>query len=204
MFKKIKKKKKYEEVLDQIKHLLITRKIKVGQRLPNEMELSEMMNISRSSLREALKILSIIGIIESKAGEGTIIKQAQPENLQIIMSLVAISKGLDTNELFEVRIILENAAANLAAKRRSEENLHEIHKILVEMDKHYLNQDTEAQIYHDFLFHQAIVNASKNRMLVTLTEIIADLLGEQIETTRRELESSKQVLNRFQEEHWAI
>lgn len=204
MFKTIGKKKKFEEVLDQIRHLLITKKLKVGQKLPNEIELSESMGISRSSLREAFTILSMLGIIEGKSGEGTIIKQANPENLKGIMSLVAVSRGLDTNELLEVRVTLEMAAAGYAAKRRTEQNLREINNILIEMDHHYVNQDEEAEVHSDFLFHQAIVKASQNRMLVMLIEVISDLLGEQIRATRNELATSREVLKRFQEEHWAI
>jgi GntR family transcriptional regulator, transcriptional repressor for pyruvate dehydrogenase complex len=204
MFKEIRKKKKFEEVLDQIKSLLLTKKLKIGQKLPNEIELSESMGISRSSLREAFKVLSVLGIIEGKSGEGTIITQANPENLKSIMSLVAVSKGLDTQELFEVRTILEKEAVNLTATRRTENDLQEIQDILVEMDKHYLSEDDEAQSYYDFLFHQSIVKASQNKMLLILMEVISDLLGEQIQTTRRELATSPKVLKRFQEEHWSI
>jgi GntR family transcriptional regulator, transcriptional repressor for pyruvate dehydrogenase complex len=204
MFKEIRKKKKFEEVLDQIKSLLVTKKLKIGQKLPNEIELSESMGISRSSLREAFKVLSVLGIIEGKSGEGTIIRQANPENLKSIMSLVAVSKGLDTKELFEVRTILEKAAVGFTATRRTESDLQEIQAILVEMDNHFLSENEEAQSYYDFLFHQSIVKASQNNMLLILMEVISDLLGEQIRTTRRELATSPEVLKRFQEEHWSI
>jgi GntR family transcriptional repressor for pyruvate dehydrogenase complex len=205
MFSVINKKKKFEEVLDQIKKLLITKKLKIGQKLPNEIELSESMGISRSSLREAFKVLSVLGIIEGKSGEGTIIKQANPENLKNIMSLVAISKGLNTNELFEVRTILETAAVKFTAERRTEVGLQQMKNILLEMDN-LQNQDgdEEEQANFDFLFHQSIVSASQNRMLLTLVEVISDLLGEQIKTTRSELATSPDILKRFQEEHWAI
>ena len=204
MFKTIRKKKKFEEVLDQIKNLLIHKKLIVGQKLPNEIELSNSLGVSRSTLREALKILSVLGIIEGKSGEGTTIKQADPENLRSIMSLVAISKGLDTQELFEVRITLETAAASFAAERRSEADLQDIKYILLRMDEYFVNQDEEAEIQFDFLFHQSIVKASHNRMLVLLIEVISDLLGEQIRTTRSELATSLEVLKRFREEHWSI
>jgi GntR family transcriptional regulator, transcriptional repressor for pyruvate dehydrogenase complex len=204
MFKTIRKKKKFEEVLDQIKILLLTRRLKVGQKLPNEIELSESMGISRSSLREALRILDILGIIEGKSGEGTIIKQANPENLKSIMSLVAVSKGLDTDELVETRILLEMSSAKFAAERRTEEDLKTIKNILLEMDQNYITDNEEANVHSDFLFHQAIVSASKNRMLMLLIEVISDLLGEQIRTTRTKFATSPEILGRFQKEHWKI
>lgn len=203
MFTVINKKKKFEEVLDQIKRLLITKKLKIGQKLPNEIELSESMGISRSSLREAFKVLSVIGIIEGKSGEGTIIKQAEPENLKNIMSLVAISRGLNTNELFEVRTILEMGAVKYTAERRNEGDLQKIEKILMEMDQHP-NENQEEQSKYDLFFHKSIVSASKNRMLQMVVEVISDLLSEQIKTTRSELATSPPILKRFQEEHWTI
>ncbi|WP_462413678.1 FadR/GntR family transcriptional regulator [Neobacillus sp. Marseille-QA0830] len=203
MFTVINKKKKFEEVLDQIKKLLITKKLKIGQKLPNEIELAESMGISRSSLREAFKVLSVIGILEGKSGEGTIIKQAEPENLKNIMSLVAISKGLNTNELFEVRTILEMGAVKLTASRRTASDLQKIEKILIEMDQ-LPSENQDEQSENDFLFHQSIVATSKNRMLQMVVEVISDLLSEQIKTTRNELATSPSTLKRFQEEHWSI
>lgn len=203
MFRVISKKKKFEEVLDQIKKLLINKELKIGQKLPNEIELSESMGISRSSLREAFKVLSVLGIIEGKSGEGTIIKQANPENLKNIMSMVAISKGLNTEELFEVRTILEVGAVKFAAERRTDSDLQEIKAILEEMDK-LRYEDEEEQARFDFLFHQSIVSTSRNRMLSIVVEVISDLLSEQIKTTRSELATSPEILKRFQEEHWAI
>ncbi|WP_019152979.1 FadR/GntR family transcriptional regulator [Robertmurraya massiliosenegalensis] len=204
MFKTIKKKKKFEEVLEQIKSLLITNKLRVGQKLPNEIELSDSMGISRSSLREALKILSMIGIVESKSGEGTVIKKADPENLKNIMSLVAISRGLDTFELFEARVILEMAAVRLAAIRRNDEDLKNIEAILEQLDKNYISDHEEENSKLDFLFHRSIVLASKNKMLLLLTEVISDLLGEQIIATRRRYSTTPDILKRFQTEHWEI
>jgi len=204
MFKGVKKKKKFEEVLDQIKELLRTKKLKTGQKLPTEIELSESMGISRSSLREALTILSILGIVEGKSGEGTIIKQAQPENLKSIMSLVVVSKGLDMHELFETRVLIEKEAAGLAAKKRHDSDLQNIFHILSEAEQKYSKITEGEQADFDFLFHKSIVEASQNRMLSVLVEVISDLLEEQIRTTRSELATSPQVLQRFQNEHWMI
>ncbi|MEH7382862.1 FadR/GntR family transcriptional regulator [Bacillus sp. JJ1533] len=204
MFKELKKKKRFEEIIDQIKYLLLNKELKLGQKLPNELELSESMGVSRSSLREALKVLSILGIIESKSGEGTIIKQAQPENLKEIMSLVAVSGGLDTLELFEARRILEKATVSIVANRRTEAHLNQIENILKEMDKHYVDSEEEMQSNFDFLFHKSIVEASENRMLVIIIGVISDLLREQIRTTRSELATTPQILKRFQKEHWEI
>lgn len=204
MFKEVKKKKKFEVVLDQIKDLLLTKQLTTGQKLPSEIELSEKLGISRSSLREAYTILSILGIIEGRTGEGTVIREARAENLKSIMSLVAVANEVKMDDLFEVRIILETAAVRSAAINRTEENLNKIEKLLLNTEQSYINEDKGAQSNFDFLFHRALVEASQNSVLVMLVEIISDLLNEQIHTTRSKLSTSPKVLKRFHQEHWLI
>lgn len=204
MFKEVKKKKKFEVVLEQIKNLLATKQLKTGQKLPNELELSETLGISRASLREAYTILSLLGIIEGRTGEGTVIKKAQPENLSTVMSLVAVSNDMQMDDLFEVRIILETSAARHAAEKRTEEDLDKIHDLLASASESYLKGDRKEQTDFDFLFHKTLVESTKNRVLVMLIEIISDLLNEQIQMTRSKLSTSPEVLQRFHEEHWKI
>lgn len=200
MFKTVKNKKIFEVILDQIKELLLKKELVVGQKIPSEIELSESLGISRSSLREALRILDVLGIIEARAGEGTIVKQADPENLKNIMSLVALSRGIDTVELFEVRTVIEMYAARLAALHRSERDLAEIRHHLRRMDDKSLND--EEGIASDYYFHSAIVQASNNKILIMVMELIAGLLEEQIRTTRKRLAAG--ILKRFQQQHWEI
>jgi GntR family transcriptional repressor for pyruvate dehydrogenase complex len=202
MFKAVKNKKLFEVILDQIKDLLVTDNLKVGQKIPSEIELSQSLGVSRSSLREALKILSVLGMLESKTGEGTIIRKAEPENLKSLMSLVAVSRGLDTVELFEIRMILEMHSASLAANRRNQEDLNTIKKYLTQMDSEHVNQETEAA--SDYSFHIAIVETSKNSILVMLMELISGLLGEQIKETRKKLSSSSKFMEKIQNQHWKI
>ncbi|MEB3102553.1 FadR/GntR family transcriptional regulator [Ferviditalea candida] len=202
MFKVIKQKKIFEEILDQFKDLLITKKLKIGQKIPTEIELSETWGISRASLREAMRVLDVLGIIEAKSGEGTIIKQADPENLKNIMSLVALSRGIDTVELYEVRTVIEMYSVRLAAMRRSDQDLSVLKEHLVKMDKVYANKEREIEL--DFYFHRSIVEASKNKIMIMLMEMISGLLEEQIRETRSKLASSTETLNRFQQQHWEI
>ncbi|WP_040346717.1 FadR/GntR family transcriptional regulator [Neobacillus bataviensis] len=198
MFKTVRNKKIFQEILDQIKDLLLKKQLKVGQKIPSEIELSESFGISRSSLREALKVLSVLGIIESKTGEGTIIKQAEPEHLKNLMSLVAVSNGLDTLQLYEVRIILEIHAASLAAMRRTDQDLEAIKSNLIKMDN-FVAVEQEA----DFLFHKSIVQASKNDMLIMLMGLISDLISEQIKILQISFAASYKT-QKVQSQHWDI
>ncbi|WP_158735851.1 FadR/GntR family transcriptional regulator [Alteribacillus sp. YIM 98480] len=202
MFKTVRKKRKFEVIIDQIKDLLVQKKIKVGQKMPSEVKLAESLEVSRSSLREALKILSFLGMLESKTGEGTIIKEANTDNLSSLMSLIAVSKGLDTSELYELRVILEINAASLAAKRHSTEDLEEIKKYLMGMSRVGIDKETQAE--YDHSFHMAISRASKNEMLVMVMGLISGLLQEQIKETRYKLSEDISTIERFHNEHWNI
>ncbi len=114
----------------------MTGDLKVGQRIPPEIELSESLGVSRSSLREALRILDVLGILEPKTGEGTVIKPAEPENLKTFMSLVILSEGFNEKELYEARMIIEmHANVVWNCKQNSEEDLVDIHTHLVRMDQ---------------------------------------------------------------------
>jgi GntR family transcriptional repressor for pyruvate dehydrogenase complex len=201
MFKPVKSTTIFEAILDQIKNLLVTKQLKVGQKMPSELELSESLGISRSSLREALGILRILGIIEPKTGEGTVIRQASPENLKKIMSLVAVSRGINMEDLFEIRTMVEMYAVRSAAARRTDQDLASMRRFLSQLDNEFANQEME--IESDYQFHRSIVEASKNSMLMMLTELISGLLEEQITTTRRRF-SNTDVLKNFQRQHWAI
>lgn len=199
MFQTVRHKKVFEEILDQIKEMLINDQLSVGQRIPPEIRLAETLGVSRSSLREALRILDVLGIIEAKTGEGTVIRRADPENLKNLMTLVAVSGGIDTVDLYEARCAIEVEAAGLAASRRNDDDLEEINKILKKMDV-ISNDEMSAQ--SDYLFHRAIVKASQNEVLKMLMSFIADLLGEQIRDTRQQL--PEEILSHFQAQHQKI
>jgi GntR family transcriptional repressor for pyruvate dehydrogenase complex len=199
MFQSVRHKKIFEEILDQIKEMMLQERLTVGQRIPPEIRLAESLGVSRSSLREALRILDVLGIIESKTGEGTVIRKADPENLKNLMTLVAVSGGINTVDLYEARCAIEVEAAMLAAVRRSEQDLAMMEQALKEMDS---LSNNEASAQFDYMFHRAIVKASQNEILKMMISFIADLLGEQIRDTRRSL--APDVLTRFQEQHWKI
>ena len=87
LFRANKRESTVDIVVNNIKKLLIERKLKPGDRLPNEVEISEAMNVSRGSVREALRILTAFGLVESRVGTGTYICQKPGRTLSIIQIL---------------------------------------------------------------------------------------------------------------------
>jgi len=200
MFQSVRQKKIFEEILDQIKEMLANEQLVVGQKIPPETLLAEMLNVSRSSLREALRVLNVLGIIEAKTGEGTVIRHTDPENLKNLLTLVAVSQGINTLELYEARRAIEVEAAGLAAVRRTEENLQKMHLALLEMDKS--NNADSSQF--DYVFHREIVNATRNNTMIMLISFISGLMGEQITDTRKQLSPYQDIMVKIQEQHWEI
>src|SRR3989475_3438037 len=109
----------YEEIVRQVKQLIAEGRLKSGDRLPPERELAEKFVVSRTSVREALRALESLGLIEIRAGEGTFVREMSVDELVGPLALVLTSQREAIGELFEARRGLEPAIAALAAGRRA-------------------------------------------------------------------------------------
>src|SRR5699024_2510610 len=121
MFKKANRMSLVEQVVSQIEHLIESGHWSVGDRLPPEMELMKEFDVSRNTLREAIRALVHAGLLETKQGSGTIVKSTSALG-------VALHRQVEKSNLYEtleVRLALEREAAQLAALRRNEEDLQE-------------------------------------------------------------------------------
>ena len=129
----IQKKSVPQVVLEQIKSLIEAGHLVPGIKLPGERELAKMLNVSRPSLREALKALSLLGAIENRPGDGTYLSDSYNQHLsEPISILLSINKGT-LFDIFEARKILEVGVAALAAKRRTAKNLKAIERPMKKM-----------------------------------------------------------------------
>src|SRR5262245_46615986 len=107
----------YEEIGRQVKQLIAEGRLKTGDRLPPERELAEKFVVSRTSVREALRALESLGLIEIRPGEGTFVRQVSVDALVGPLALMLPSQREAIGELFEARRVLEPAIAALAASR---------------------------------------------------------------------------------------
>jgi GntR family transcriptional regulator, transcriptional repressor for pyruvate dehydrogenase complex len=169
-----------ELVIRRIKELLASGELKAGSRLPPERQLAEMFNISRPSLRTALRALSVMGIIRAKPGTGTFIAEALPEVLNEPMHFMTLIHKTSLEELFEVRRSIEAALAECAAQRASEADI-----AIMASEVQGMRQaigDPEQFLKHDIAFHQAIARASGNRVM----SVVMDTVGLLLYETRRQ------------------
>jgi GntR family transcriptional repressor for pyruvate dehydrogenase complex len=160
-----------DEAILKIKEMLLNGQLRPGDRLPPEKELSEELGLSRSSLREAVKALELIRVLDVRRGDGTYVTSLEPRLLLEAMSFVVdLHQDASILDLFEVRRILEPAAAVLAARRADPSDLGKLTDILSEVDE---STSVEDLVAHDLKFHGFISELSGNSYLSSLLESLS-------------------------------
>jgi GntR family transcriptional repressor for pyruvate dehydrogenase complex len=177
-----------DTVLNRIKELLLERKLTPGEKLPSELEISDGLKISRGSVREAMKILSALGIVEIKVGDGTYI--AETPNRHMIDSLLFsffvatpdITELSEFRKLFEldiVKLIIKNYEKNFEERTELHQNLNHLRRM--QQDKCPI-QDFVA---NDIEFHRLLGKAAHNTVAERIYNFIIDFLEASIQLTHR-------------------
>lgn len=163
----------YKEVSKQVEKLILTG-LKPGDRLPGERELAEIMKVSRGSLRDALLRLEVIGLVESRPGAGTVVRELSVEELVTPLAKIVASKGPLVRDLLDFRKMLEPSLAARAARHASPEDIAEMERILSRQDKKI--HAGRLAIEEDSEFHYRIALASGNRVVLKVLDVLMDLL----------------------------
>ena len=165
----------YEEIVRQVKGMIAEGRLKSGDRLPPERELAEKFVVSRTSVREALRALQSLGLIEIRAGDGAFVRQVSVDALIEPLAFVILSEREAVGELFEARRLLEPAMAGLAAERATPDEILEMERILEEQAKEVAAGRTG--LAQDAAFHDAIAGAAHNRAITRIVHVLVDLLA---------------------------
>jgi GntR family transcriptional regulator, transcriptional repressor for pyruvate dehydrogenase complex len=204
MLRAIRKTRIYEEVVSQIHDLLREGSFKAGDQLPSERELAETFKVSRTSVREALRALESLRLVEIRPGEGTFVREISVDALVEPLALVMLSQREALGELFEARRLIEPAIAELAATRATPEEIHEMERILDEQAKEVATGRTG--LAQDAQFHAAIGTAAHNRAITRIAHAIMDLLTQSREESlntpgrpERSHQSHRQILKAIAE-----
>lgn len=194
MFSPIKNTKVYELVIEQIKEMISNGTLKKGDKLPSERELVEELQVSRTSIREALRSLEIVGLIESRQGEGNFIKDSFKNNFFQPLSIMFLLQNNDITEVLELRRIIEIENCELAAQRITNEELD----ILKELIYNFKNCESEDEsIKVDKKFHYMIAQSSHNNLVLCVLNSISTLMDSIIKDAREKIlkeGSNKEIL----------
>jgi DNA-binding FadR family transcriptional regulator len=157
-----------DQAITKIKELIMSGEFAADSKLPKEQVLADQLGLSRNSLREAVRALTLIGVLEPRVGDGTYVTSLEPELLLTGMAFVSDLVSGDTLlELHQVRRILEPVATGMAATRLTENNYSALAECLARMDA---AETTQAFIAADEEFHRIIVTACGNSTLASLIQ----------------------------------
>jgi GntR family transcriptional repressor for pyruvate dehydrogenase complex len=165
----------WELVVDQIKSLIISGEWKVGQQLPPEVKLAKEFGVSRPTLREAIKQLSLMGLVEVCHGKGTFVTRPNNESFMRPLTSLLMQEKQNVLEIVEARLMIENTTAFYAAKRITEAEVQILKTYLSEMVAN--RKDIEKYMGIDHLFHKQIALSSKNSIVIKMFDIVEDLLS---------------------------
>jgi GntR family transcriptional repressor for pyruvate dehydrogenase complex len=171
----IKKTSISDDIVEQIMTLIAKGDLKAGQRLPSERELCKNFGAGRSSLREALRCLSIMGVLTARVGEGTSVSADGGKFLEKIVEWRMITEKHDIENLIEVRLALEGIAAASAAERGTEADIAVLLSLLHKMKLAVHDERRFAAL--DLEFHVSIAKASENALLFDLISMIRGQLA---------------------------
>ena len=174
-FEAIRRDKVYEGVAKQIERLIL-KKLQPGDKLPSERELAELLRVSRSSIRDAIRSLELMGMVEPRQGAGTIVRQISSDSLTNPLANVLKHKSELIHELLDFRMMLEPQLAARAATRVSDDEVSEMEEILARQEKKL--QNGESTIGEDSEFHYAIALASGNSVVLKVLDTLMDLLRD--------------------------
>lgn len=157
-----------DDAINKIKQMIVSGELRPGDRLPREPDLAERLGLSRNSLREAVRALSLIHVLDVRQGDGTYVTTLEPSLLLDAMAFVVDFHRDDTVlQFFEVRRILEPAAAAMAASAMSGEGIRSLQKLLDELGP---APTVEELVANDIEFHRRIAAGSGNQVLCSLIE----------------------------------
>ncbi len=160
-----------DEAIEKLREMIVSGRLKPGDRLPREADLATSLGLSRSSLREAVRALSLVRILDVRQGDGTYVSSLAADSLLDALSfIVEFHHDASVLELLEVRRILEPAASARAAVLIDDTSLASLEEIL---DRSTPDSAVEELVRNDVEFHRAIAVASGNTVLASLIESLS-------------------------------
>lgn len=153
-----------EQLVQKFESLVLKGSLSPGEQLPPERHLAEMLSVSRASLRQALKALQVMGVLEVRQGSGNYLSESAKEILQVPPGILVPLRGLTQAELFEVRRAMEAESAATAAERATPADLESMRVELAGMKAN--KNDRAAYGKYDLAFHNTIAAISGNRFFI--------------------------------------
>ncbi len=174
-----------QEVVERIKRSLIRGDLRPGDFLPSENALTRSLGVGKSSVREAIKMLQGIGVVETRRGQGVVIRDKPGNSLVDPLAFGMILAGGVTRDVLEFRRMFEPAYTLQAMAKATEADDHRIGSTIEAMERAIAEGDQTAQ--HDAAFHRSILQASRNAMTIRVGETLIELVEAALATSMKTL-----------------
>lgn len=196
----------FELVLARIEEQILAGNLRVGDRLPPERELVELLGVSRAAVREALRVLEAQGVLRSRVGtgpaSGSVIAAMPSEGLTQLLRLHMALANFPHNDVAEARATLERSSARLAAERATEDDLARMREHLLRMDQQGLALEEFND--SDTAFHVAIAEAGGNRLVADMTIAVRSAVRHTLLSAFHKLPDWEAVATRLRAEHHGV
>jgi DNA-binding FadR family transcriptional regulator len=181
-FQPVRPTRAYEAIVEQVEETLVRGDLRPGDRLPSERDLMSQFSVSRSTVREALRVLESADLIRSRPGDprGSEVLPFSTKNLRKSLERLARMDGLSMGELIQFRMILEGSANRLAARLRTDEQVEAIEAALERM-REAIDEGYEAFSAADVHFHDVVARASGNDLIQACSEVVRGVVLALIE-----------------------
>jgi GntR family transcriptional repressor for pyruvate dehydrogenase complex len=176
MLREVRKKRAHEDIVKQIRYLVEKGKLKQGEKLPPERDLSETFKVSRATVREAIFSLETMKLVRRRQGDGTYITAARGEDLVQPLALSLVHEKDDLIDIFSLRKLIEPEVARLASENAQPEDIQNLEKILREQERGVNRKKDAVRI--DAEFHHTLAQAARNRIFERLLMAVMDLLAK--------------------------
>jgi GntR family transcriptional regulator, transcriptional repressor for pyruvate dehydrogenase complex len=205
LFEPVQPVRAYERVVEQVELALLRGDLKVGERLPSERDLMKQLAVSRSTVREALRVLESHGVVRSRPGDphGPVVLAFGPAPLRKSLQRLATGAGVSLSELLQFRLLLEGPSAFLAAELRSDEDLGAMEGAISGM-RRSVDRGLDDFAGADVDFHDAIATASGNRMIAVCAEVVRGVALNLITDKIKEHLEPKELMDRWVARHEAV
>ncbi|MCL6613679.1 MAG: FadR family transcriptional regulator, partial [Firmicutes bacterium] len=168
-------------VIERIKDALISGELRREDQLPPETELAQKLGVGRTSVREALKMLEAIGVVEARRGQGTFVSTGLSPNTIDPLIFALILQGSTGPDLVELRTMFEVGYTEIAIQKATEEDLKEMEKAITALEEAAKEGRADADV--DLAFHRAVLKATRNPFIIQIGETVLDLFKASIQKT---------------------
>lgn len=165
-------------IAERITGLIANGTLRPGDKLPSEPELARQVQVGRTSLREALRQLATLGVIEVVRGKGTFVREAPTDNPMTQLMRWGATEGFGTTAVLEARIGLETTAVGLACVRATAEDLEKLEQVCAAHDQAEEARDREVLVKSDESVHDALVSAGHNAVILRMHRSLLTELRE--------------------------